>query len=166
MKRVNSFPFYELGTKLQLIKNLTHETKLREGIWPIIEAQPLLEQFLGDAIIPLGVSKSSVRELLDSMYAVGQPGKRMPRDLDREIGYDLYFIHEKIGAFEHVLAADLQQLDTYFVPKKSIYSTNDLINFADNLLSNEVKRRLNDQVRRSEERRVGKECRSRWSPYH
>src|SRR5256886_9272785 len=27
-------------------------------------------------------------------------------------------------------------------------------------------RNLRDQLRRSEERRVGKECRSRWSPYH
>ena len=26
--------------------------------------------------------------------------------------------------------------------------------------------RLNNYNRRSEERRVGKECRSRWSPYH
>ena len=26
--------------------------------------------------------------------------------------------------------------------------------------------KLNDPIRRSEERRVGKECRSRWSPYH
>ena len=25
---------------------------------------------------------------------------------------------------------------------------------------------LREMVRRSEERRVGKECRSRWSPYH
>ena len=25
---------------------------------------------------------------------------------------------------------------------------------------------LKDQTQRSEERRVGKECRSRWSPYH
>ena len=25
---------------------------------------------------------------------------------------------------------------------------------------------INDQIERSEERRVGKECRSRWSPYH
>ena len=25
---------------------------------------------------------------------------------------------------------------------------------------------VNGQVSRSEERRVGKECRSRWSPYH
>src|SRR4030042_5547969 len=29
-----------------------------------------------------------------------------------------------------------------------------------------VSRYQNGQVRRSEERRVGKECRSRWSPYH
>src|SRR2546422_8725472 len=27
-------------------------------------------------------------------------------------------------------------------------------------------RRLRDEIARSEERRVGKECRSRWSPYH
>ena len=29
-----------------------------------------------------------------------------------------------------------------------------------------VARQLRPDVRRSEERRVGKECRSRWSPYH
>src|SRR3712207_2453330 len=29
-----------------------------------------------------------------------------------------------------------------------------------------VSRRISDPVTRSEERRVGKECRSRWSPYH
>ena len=26
--------------------------------------------------------------------------------------------------------------------------------------------KINDKIFRSEERRVGKECRSRWSPYH
>src|SRR5256885_8017336 len=30
----------------------------------------------------------------------------------------------------------------------------------------EVVQRFNDRHARSEERRVGKECRSRWSPYH
>ena len=29
-----------------------------------------------------------------------------------------------------------------------------------------VKQAIIDSVERSEERRVGKECRSRWSPYH
>ena len=32
--------------------------------------------------------------------------------------------------------------------------------------SSEVKRTLYHELTRSEERRVGKECRSRWSPYH
>ena len=31
---------------------------------------------------------------------------------------------------------------------------------------NDVYTAINTQVPRSEERRVGKECRSRWSPYH
>ena len=30
----------------------------------------------------------------------------------------------------------------------------------------EVLRELEEEKQRSEERRVGKECRSRWSPYH
>ena len=33
--------------------------------------------------------------------------------------------------------------------------------------STEIERKSNDtNIERSEERRVGKECRSRWSPYH
>ena len=32
--------------------------------------------------------------------------------------------------------------------------------------SEEFQRRFRDESKRSEERRVGKECRSRWSPYH
>ena len=45
---------------------------------------------------------------------------------------------------------------------------------AENLTENEVKDAMNEMCEanlfvkeeRSEERRVGKECRSRWSPYH
>ena len=33
-------------------------------------------------------------------------------------------------------------------------------------ISEEDKKYIFDQLMRSEERRVGKECRSRWSPYH
>ena len=29
-----------------------------------------------------------------------------------------------------------------------------------------LKEKIADMIKRSEERRVGKECRSRWSPYH
>ena len=40
-------------------------------------------------------------------------------------------------------------------------------NLENGLNDNEVKERLKKYgLNRSEERRVGKECRSRWSPYH
>src|SRR3712207_1553870 len=35
----------------------------------------------------------------------------------------------------------------------------------ESIIPKEVKKR-NSRIKRSEERRVGKECRSRWSPYH
>jgi len=36
-----------------------------------------------------------------------------------------------------------------------------------NLSLNEISEKIGDRIAsRSEERRVGKECRSRWSPYH
>ena len=34
------------------------------------------------------------------------------------------------------------------------------------VIQNEVSQKEKNTYRRSEERRVGKECRSRWSPYH
>ena len=41
------------------------------------------------------------------------------------------------------------------------------INKIDKLLARLIKKkREKTQINRSEERRVGKECRSRWSPYH
>ena len=53
--------------------------------------------------------------------------------------------------------------------KKTYYSVEDVLEF----LSNHVKEFKKEdiafykaRIHRSEERRVGKECRSRWSPYH
>ena len=36
----------------------------------------------------------------------------------------------------------------------------------DSMLTEQEKAAVNEFAKRSEERRVGKECRSRWSPYH
>ena len=41
------------------------------------------------------------------------------------------------------------------------------VDFSEDILATiEGMRQLGAQITRSEERRVGKECRSRWSPYH
>src|SRR3712207_9443286 len=66
---------------------------------------------------------------------------------DKEYGvgiYDYYFA-ERTGLFKDYD----QQLDLLY--KAEIFKSNKINNL---------------QLERSEERRVGKECRSRWSPYH
>ena len=64
--------------------------------------------------------------------------------------------------FEMIVAQYSEQL--YWQIRRMVLSHED----ANDLLQNTfVKAWLNiDYFRRSEERRVGKECRSRWSPYH
>ena len=47
--------------------------------------------------------------------------------------------------------------------KKKNYEKNTSIMENDDVMINDKKAKVNE---RSEERRVGKECRSRWSPYH
>ena len=57
------------------------------------------------------------------------------------------------------------EFDRHFGPE----SSGNLFAMIGNILSDEPKFdeiRIEDLVMRSEERRVGKECRSRWSPYH
>ena len=47
-----------------------------------------------------------------------------------------------------------------------LYTSRDLVRTDDPAESLAIARSVSDAVVRSEERRVGKECRSRWSPYH
>ena len=49
---------------------------------------------------------------------------------------------------------------------QKIFKTEEVETWALNNVSIEVKQGEFVAIMRSEERRVGKECRSRWSPYH
>ena len=56
--------------------------------------------------------------------------------------------------------------DTFWVLNNLISIYYDGFNDLDSLLIRVEELFLNEDLLRSEERRVGKECRSRWSPYH
>ena len=97
-------------------------------------------------------------------YPIGIPNFSHNDELhinDNKMCIDIleYFV-EKLGDKEEL------NIGKYFTCWMDMCDTRIRIGFS---LNNEVESKLYDEVfgsHRSEERRVGKECRSRWSPYH
>src|SRR3989442_15828086 len=86
-------------------------------------------------------------------------------------------IQAEMSHGEHIgqckLCREAKQLrDSHLLPR-SLYKTLRAANapnpnpiFLTSTRAGQTSKQLTDYVLRSEERRVGKECRSRWSPYH
>ena len=123
------------------------EEKLRRGIMRALEKRPVGQDHIESLL--LGISKSmrlsGEREVRSSL--IGQFVMESLREID-EVAYvryaSVYRSFEDVSAFadevERLRHAKEQEIDT---DQLSLLGTG-----------------------RSEERRVGKECRSRWSPYH
>src|SRR3989475_6718993 len=79
---------------------------------------------------------------------------------------------QRIQFTPDLLPADLigtmifNQKDGQFVPRKGPLFANIILADEINRAPAKVQSALLEAMQRSEERRVGKECRSRWSPYH
>ena len=75
--------------------------------------------------------------------------EREKLDWDRNVEiFDIYEVIEGAKEFETIFAAEVQNMATYFVSKKGIYDTNDLIGRADELFTSDVRKILSDQSRR------------------
>ena len=116
-------------------------------MWALDSARSWLEWFLADKIIPITVCKADGRKLLNAINVV------IPKDLmknppaDRNITWmEAYQIRDGLKTFETVLAAELQNSATYFVSKKSIYETADLIERAENVLPTNIRAHLTKEI--------------------
>ena len=69
------------------------------------------------------------------------------------------------GAYKKLKAYLYYDKTLAFAKKRLAILESDRDNFI-NVLENIAQNISNENILRSEERRVGKECRSRWSPYH
>src|SRR3989449_2865638 len=103
--------------------------------------------------------------------ALADLGTRANAEVAAQQGHDLFQFLSPPGAFEP------QVLDMADVVKEAERQNGPIIDLCKRSTYNPVTRKWfglsdnyvpdpGDYLKRSEERRVGKECRSRWSPYH
>ena len=69
-------------------------------------------------------------------------------------------------ALRALRAVDLKETVAAFTERAEVAKTEDEKKAANAALFEALIKNVTDEKTRSEERRVGKECRSRWSPYH
>ena len=148
MKRIDNFPFYELGAAIVPLQDLTSTTKIADVAWPVMRAQFALRGFLDETVIVLSYSIQTARELNEQLNRIIPVADPVPAiTAGQEIGYPGNYIAMKAKTFEHELAAELRQLDTYFIPAKGIFSTAKLMQRTDEMFEPDIRNYLTDQVK-------------------
>lgn len=147
MRRVNNFPFYELGAAMQPLLDINTSTKTRVVAWPIIRAQWAIRAFLDERFIPITYCVQTARELFTALRNVIAADEPIPTiSEDQEIGVNGYLISDKAKTFEHELAAELRQLDTYFISQKGIFSTAKLMNQTDEFFQPSIRAHFTERI--------------------
>ena len=154
MQRVNEFTFYDLATKIHSLTDVT-EVKITDVWFEWFQARLELDNIL--SLRPLSVSVGAARKLMEAITAF-IPSKwedavqavKVPKEGEEEIplaSWQTYAIRTTAKEFETVLAAECQVLDTYFVSKKGVYSTADLIEHAHHHIPEPTRTELPDQTK-------------------
>lgn len=134
MKKINTHQFYELSTSVHPLTELgeTEKTTLGVIFFPLWGAQNALLQCLGPDSLLSASSKRAVAAVIQEINRLGISEDLGGVDFKKSIeGWQLTSVVQKTKDLETVLSNDLPGLDTYYVYRKGIYSTTDLIENAD-----------------------------------
>src|SRR3989440_4653515 len=113
---------------------------------------------------PMGVQRGSApfTQCIDFFFSSRRRHTRSDRDWSSDVcSSDLTLMG--LGAFpsEHPLSIEMLGMHGTYYANMAVHHSDVLI-----AVGARFDDRVTGRVDRSEERRVGKECRSRWSPYH
>jgi hypothetical protein len=147
LQRINTYDFYQLGNALKPLASISAESTLGGVWWPLFTASQQINQLLSNPILRLVYCRPAAITLMNAVDGALAPifekDRTSPIDFNVKIeAGQAYSITHALSIFENNLAAELQQQDTYCVSKKGIYSTNDLIERAQQALPGDVLVRL------------------------
>jgi hypothetical protein len=143
MKRLNTYSLYTLGLTLRPLKNLKADMPLESCWLDAALSRAAVDVLLRDPDIGILYSRPAAIALIQALDQVLQPITDMtpekPVDAKKPIENNAVIAVNALQTFEHNLAAELQQHDTYAVSQKGIYSTRELIEHTENLFSADVR---------------------------
>jgi hypothetical protein len=152
LQRINQYEFYNLGIVLHPLSEYSRETISGDVFIQLFQAHTALEALLKGEPVALVVAKAQAEALRDAIAAaIPKTTKEMGTEerqkvMQAPLLFNAYLITENLKAFETVMAAELQTLDSYFISKKGIYSTADLIERAEYALPEAVRASMSDQA--------------------
>lgn len=158
VQRVSEFSFYELASKIHPLVDVK-EVKLSDVWFQWYQARTELESILASR--PLSVSVDAAKRLhaaitvfvpekWEDAVAAVKPAVMVGTAVAVEqplASWETYPIRIAAKDFETVLAAECQVFDTYFVSKKGVYSTADLVEHAHHHIPEPTRNQLPDQTK-------------------
>jgi hypothetical protein len=146
VERLNTFFFYEVGQAVNELEQKLRispeeEIPFNELLLPCFYLSRQLDALLNAEELGLQVIRGPIQKLktlVDQISSEASKAIQAVREGQEARRLDFsarYSINDAIREFRVVLSAELGTTDAYVISKKGIYSTNDLIERADNALS-------------------------------
>lgn len=148
MKRVNTFAFYDLGGALRAAGDVKDGVPLDMDVFvKLYQARGAMKSFLEESVVQVRTCRAAGQAVLDAIDPIIEKGRKnlMPKEGEEPAQLqwgEAYAIRSAIGSFATVLGAELPTLDTYSVSQKAAYSTPDLIDHAEMLLPEAVRKKM------------------------
>lgn len=127
VQRITVSWWYQLGTAIRPLRDLTNEQKALPVFMATSVAKPWVDYVASMTALP--TTRTAAIAL---SQAIDAAMKSAAENFQGEIGLDTAFVlRDAVSKFETILQAELAQLDTYYVVPKGNYSTASLIDAAD-----------------------------------
>jgi hypothetical protein len=148
MKKISTLRYYQMGNWLGYLREVVAGKSTNKTYKYLDGAMRQVESIMtsnGANGIYLQLCQPAAHSLLGAIAAVLD--KIYKNGIGYEITkYDETSVNDALTRFEHVLIEELNGLPTYYISKKRNYSTQGLIEHADNEFPEAVRKRLTEQT--------------------
>jgi hypothetical protein len=143
MKKINQWEFYQLGEAFGAIKAIKDDDE--NLMFTIFEVQSWVDKLLEDQFAVLDVSRKATENfklMIERFLSLYDEETQKPQ----VVKIRLQGVKNALKHFETIFSEELATQDSYFVSKKGIYSTHDLIHRAERAIEERIRSVMPDRA--------------------